>query len=60
MNLLNKDKERIIPKKNYLYLAIIIIVSLLIVLYALKWYNTYNESKLYVSGEFNRRKTINR
>ena len=47
MNLLNKDKERIIPKKNYLYLAIIIIVSLLIVLYALKWYNTYNESKLY-------------
>ena len=47
MSILNKEKERKIPPKNYLYLVIIIIVSILLILYILKWYKTYNDSKLY-------------
>ena len=43
----NKEKERKIAPKNYLYLLLIIIITLLIALYLLKWYRTYNESKLY-------------
>ena len=47
MSISNKEKERKIPPKNYLYLLLIIIITLLIALYLLKWYRTYNESKLY-------------
>ena len=47
MSSINKSKERIIPPRNYLYLGLIIIVSIFLVLYILKWYETYTESKLY-------------
>ena len=47
MKILNKEKERVIPPKNYLYLALIIIASILLIIYLLKWYKTYNDSKLY-------------
>ena len=47
MSISDKEKERKIPPKNYLYLFLIIIITLLVVLYLLKWYRTYNESKLY-------------
>ena len=45
-----KDQNlRIIPKKNYLYLSIIIIGSILFVIYIYKWYETYNQNKLNTS-----------
>ncbi|MBQ6495209.1 MAG: hypothetical protein IJI49_04330 [Bacilli bacterium] len=47
MSMINKEKERIIPPKNYLYLTLIIILTILLLLYILKWNKTYNDSKLY-------------
>lgn len=47
MSNINKEKERIIPPKNYLYLALIIVFTMLLLLYILKWNKAYNESKLY-------------
>ena len=52
MSIINKEKERKIPSKNYLYLTIIIIVTSLLLVYILKWNKAYNESKLY-TGRLN-------
>lgn len=49
MNILKKEKPREIPTKNYVYLAIILLVSLLILFYIYRWYETYRESKLNIS-----------
>ena len=44
-----KEKSRDIPKKNYIYLSIIILGSILFLIYIYKWYQTYNQSKLNTS-----------
>ena len=49
MNIFKKEKEREIPPKNYVYLAIIILGSIFVLFYAYLWYDTYRESKLYTS-----------
>ncbi len=49
MSIKKKEKERIIPKQNYLYLSIIIIGSILFLVYIYKWYQTYNKNKLNTS-----------
>ncbi len=49
MNIFKKEKEKVIPPKNYLYLAIILIGTIIAVLYLYKWYDTYRESKLNTS-----------
>lgn len=46
MNILKKEPKREIPTKNYIYLGIILLVSILILFYAYRWYETYKESKL--------------
>ena len=46
MNILKKKKEKEIPLKNYIYLSIVLMVSIMLILYILKWYKTYNESRL--------------
>jgi len=38
--------KRDIPLKNYIYLSIIILISLLLIFYFYLWYLTYEESKL--------------
>ena len=38
--------KRIVPLKNYIYLALIILVSILLIFYFYLWYLTYRESKL--------------
>lgn len=40
------DKKREVPIKNYIYLGIIILVSILLIFYFYLWYLTYEESKL--------------
>ena len=46
----NKNENlREVPKKNYIYLFIILLGSLLLLLYLYTWYETYNESKLNTS-----------
>ena len=47
----NKKKEtiRTIPKKNYLYLSLIIIGTIFLLIYIYKWYQTYNQNKLNTS-----------
>lgn len=44
-----KDKLREVPLKNYLYLLLVLIGSVLILFYVYNWYNTYNENKLNIS-----------
>ena len=44
-NMLKSDKK-VIPLKNYVYLAIILVVSIFIVYYFYLWYRAYDESKL--------------
>ena len=46
MNTTKKEKTREIPPKNYLYLAITLLASILVLFYIYKWYETYKESKL--------------
>ena len=46
MDNLKKGKISTVPLKNYIYLFIIIIITISLSLYILKWYNTYNESRL--------------
>ena len=43
---MNKDELRVIPKKNYIILGVVIIVTLLILYYFLMWIDAYNETKL--------------
>lgn len=47
----NKNNEtlREVPKKNYLYLFLILLGSLFFLIYLYKWYETYNETKLNTS-----------
>ena len=47
----NKNNEiiREVPKKNYLYLFLILLGSSLFLIYLYKWYETYNETKLNTS-----------
>lgn len=40
------SKERKIPLKNYILLAVILIISIILVIYFYMWYNTYEENKL--------------
>ncbi len=49
MNIFKKEKERNIPPKNYVYLLIILLGTILVLLYLYRWYETYRESKLYTS-----------
>lgn len=44
-----KENLREIPLKNYIYLFIILLGSVLFLIYIYTWYNTYNENKLYTS-----------
>ena len=43
---MQKEELRIIPKKNYFILGIILIASFLLVYYLYMWFEVYNESKL--------------
>lgn len=47
----NKNNEiiREVPKKNYLYLLLILLGSFLFLIYLYKWYETYNDTKLNTS-----------
>lgn len=49
MIMLRKDNGRVIPKKNYLYLGLIIIFSLMVIYYCYLWYQSYKESLLNTS-----------
>lgn len=44
-----KEKLREIPMKNYVYLFLILLGSVLFLTYIYTWYETYNESKLNIS-----------
>ena len=39
-------KEKNIPLKNYIILAVVLILSIILVIYFYMWYNAYEESKL--------------
>ena len=41
-----KDNKRVIPKKNYIYLLLIIILSLMVIYYIYLWHKSYKESLL--------------
>lgn len=41
-----KDKLRVIPKKNYLILGIVLLVTFLLLYYFYMWIDIYNESKI--------------
>ena len=43
---MNKDELRIIPRKNYFILGVLIIVTLLLLYYFYMWIDAYNETKL--------------
>jgi len=47
----NKKNEvlREVPRKNYIYLFLILLGSLLLLLYIYTWYDAYNENKLNTS-----------
>jgi len=49
MNKLKDEKLRVIPIKNYIYLFLILLGSLLFLIYLYTWYETYNQSKLNTS-----------
>ena len=44
-----KDKLREIPLKNYIYLFLILLGSILLLIYIYIWYDTYNQNKLNTS-----------
>ena len=44
-----KEKTREIPLKNYVYLFLILLGSILFLTYAYTWYETYTENKLNIS-----------
>lgn len=43
---MNKEELRVIPKKNYLILGVLIIVTLFLLYYFYLWVDAYNETKL--------------
>lgn len=47
----DKKKEvlREVPKKNYIYLFLILLGSIFFLIYLCTWYNTYNDNKLNTS-----------
>lgn len=49
MNKLKREKLRTVPIKNYFYLFIILLGSILFLIYIYTWYQTYNENKLNIS-----------
>jgi hypothetical protein len=49
MNKTKKDKLREVPIKNYVYLFLILLGSMLLLYYIYIWYETYNENKLNTS-----------
>lgn len=49
MNKLKKENVKNIPTKNYIYLFIILLGSILFLIYIYTWYETYNENKLNTS-----------
>ena len=49
MNKTNNEKLRDVPLKNYIYLSLILLGSVLILVYIYTWYETYNQSKLNTS-----------
>lgn len=49
MNNKKKEKDRIIPLKNYIYLFLILLGSILLLIYVYTWYETYNKNKLNTS-----------
>ena len=46
MSSIKKEKRREIPQKNYIYLFLILLGSILFIIYACTWYETYNKNKL--------------
>ena len=46
MNKLKKEQLRNIPTKNYIYLFLILLGSILFLIYFYTWYDTYNQNKL--------------
>ena len=42
-------KEKSIPSKNYIYLSLVLIGSLLFLIYIYNWYEAYNANKLNIS-----------
>ena len=49
MNKTKKDKLREVPLKNYIYLFLILLGSILLLIYIYTWYDTYNQNKLNTS-----------
>ena len=54
-----KDELRVIPKKNYIILGIVILVSLLIIYYFYMWVSAYKDAKENVSVLDNYMNVIN-
>lgn len=48
------DSLREVPKKNYLYLTLILLGTILLLIYLYKWYETYDDSRLHtnIMGEY--------
>ena len=49
MSNIKEDSKKQVPLKNYVYLFCILLGSLLLLFYIYRWYETYNENKLYTS-----------
>lgn len=49
MDRTKKDKLREVPLKNYVYLFLILLGSILLLIYIYTWYETYNKNKLNTS-----------
>ena len=49
MSSIKKEKLREVAPKNYIYLFLILLGSILLLTYVYTWYETYNENKLYTS-----------
>ena len=49
MDKTKKDKLREVPLKNYIYLFLILLGSILLLFYIYRWYDTYNQNKLNTS-----------
>ncbi|MDD5826853.1 MAG: hypothetical protein PUD25_03715 [Bacilli bacterium] len=49
MSNIKEESKKQVPLKNYVYLFCILLGSLLLLFYIYRWYETYNENKLYTS-----------
>lgn len=49
MSNIKEEIKKQVPLKNYVYLFCILLGSLLLLFYIYRWYETYNENKLYTS-----------